>query len=35
VPPLWHTVDGGMQWQRVAAAPSPDAPVVYRLPLPR
>lgn len=35
VPPLWHTVDGGATWQRVAAAPRPDAPVVYRLPLPR
>jgi photosystem II stability/assembly factor-like uncharacterized protein len=35
VPPLWHTTDGGSTWQRVAAAPRPDAPVVYRLPLPR
>lgn len=35
VTPLWHTVDGGATWQRVAAAPRPDAPVVYRLPLPR
>lgn len=35
VPPLWHTVDGGVSWQRVAAAPGPDRAVVYRLPLPR
>jgi photosystem II stability/assembly factor-like uncharacterized protein len=35
VPPLWHTTDGGATWQRVAAAPRPDAPVVHRLPLPR
>ena len=35
VPPLWHTVDGGATWQRVAAAPRRDAPIVYRLPLPR
>jgi photosystem II stability/assembly factor-like uncharacterized protein len=35
VPPLWHTTDGGATWQRVAAAPRPDAPVVYRLLLPR
>jgi photosystem II stability/assembly factor-like uncharacterized protein len=35
VPPLWHTDDGGATWQRVGAAPPSDAPVVYRLPLPR
>ena len=34
IAPLWHTTDGGASWQRVAAAPPPDAPVVYRLPLP-
>lgn len=33
--PLWHTVDGGATWRRVAVAPRPDAPVLYRLPLPR